>query len=117
MKSLQSLLAEQQALDDEIARQKKHAASEALAQIHTMIAEFGFTAQQVFPWRPAAKKVTAKYQHPQTGATWTGRGKPPAWIVGKDRDQFLVEKPVIEAPPQGPFLAEMAAAAARREQR
>ena len=113
MKNLKTLLAEQEALDAEIARQKKHAAAEALAQIHGLIAEFGFTAQQVFPWRPATKKVTAKYQNPQTGATWTGRGKPPAWIAGKDREQFLVEKPVIEAPQRGPFLAEMAAAAAR----
>ncbi len=117
MKSLKSLLAEQEALDAEIARQKKRAAAEALAQIHGLIAEFGFTAQQVFPWRPAVKKVTAKYLNPKTGATWTGRGKPPAWIAGKDREQFLVEKPVIESAQRGPFLAEMAAAAARRTQR
>ncbi len=114
MKSLKSLLAEQEALDAEIARQKKRAAAEALAQIHSLIEEFGFTAQQVFPWRPAVKKVTAKYMNPQTGATWTGRGKPPAWIAGKDREQFLVEKPRVEEPQRGPFLAEMAAAAARR---
>lgn len=117
MKSLKTLLAEQEALDAEIARQKKHAASEALAQIHGLIAEFGFTAQQVFPWRPATKKVTAKYQNPQTGATWTGRGKPPAWIAGKDREQFLVEKTFMQEPQRGPFLAEMAAAAARHQSR
>lgn len=117
LKSLKSLLAEQEALDAEIARQKKRAAAEALAQIHSLIAEFGFTAQQVFPWRPAVKKVTAKYLNPQTGATWTGRGKPPAWIAGKDREKFLVEKPLTEASQQGPFLAEMAAAAARNHSR
>lgn len=117
MKSLKTLLAEQEALDAEIARQKKHAASEALEQIHGLIAEFGFTAQQVFPWRPAIKKVTAKYQNLQTGATWTGRGKPPAWIADKDRKQFLVEEPLKEEPQRGPFLAEMAAAAARRDGR
>lgn len=117
MKSLKALLAEQDALDAEIARQKKHAASEALAQIHGLIAEFGFTAQQVFPWRPVIKKVTAKYQNPQTGATWTGRGKPPAWIAGKDREQFLVEQTFMQEPQRGPFLAEMAAAAARHRSR
>lgn len=26
-----------------------------------------------------------KYRDPATGATWTGRGKPPRWIEGKDR--------------------------------
>lgn len=117
MKSLKSLLAEQEALDAEIARQKKLAAADALAQIHGLIAEFGFTAQQVFPWRPAVKKVTAKYLNPEIGATWSGRGKPPAWIKGQDRTQFLVEKSVVEPPQRGPFLAEMAAAAARRASR
>ena len=117
MKSLKTLLAEQEALNAEIARQKKHAASEALAQIHGLIAEFGFTAQQVFPWRPTVKEFAAKYRDPRTGATWTGRGKPPAWIAGKDREQFLVEKPSMEEPQRGPFLAEMAAAAARRGER
>lgn len=32
-----------------------------------------------------------KYRDPATGKTWTGRGKPPLWIVGvKDRDAFLI---------------------------
>ncbi|NRF71317.1 H-NS histone family protein [Aquincola sp. S2] len=33
----------------------------------------------------------AKYRDPATGKTWTGRGKPPAWIAGaKDRSAFLI---------------------------
>ncbi|MCV9917067.1 H-NS histone family protein, partial [Burkholderia pseudomallei] len=28
---------------------------------------------------------------PKSGATWSGRGKPPNWIVGKNRDRFLIE--------------------------
>src|SRR5690349_19514055 len=43
---------------------------------------------------PAPSKVTvgvAKYRDPASGKTWTGRGKPPLWIVGaKDRDAFLI---------------------------
>ncbi|KVP40122.1 H-NS histone family protein [Burkholderia ubonensis] len=42
----------------------------------------------------AAKKkaaVPAKYQDPATGATWTGRGRAPAWIAGEeDRSKFLI---------------------------
>ena len=34
----------------------------------------------------------AKYRDPKTGKTWTGRGKPPLWIVGvKDRTPFLID--------------------------
>jgi DNA-binding protein H-NS len=32
-----------------------------------------------------------KYQHPKTGATWTGHGRAPAWIANvKDRSKFLI---------------------------
>ena len=34
----------------------------------------------------------AKYMHPKTGATWSGRGRAPAWIANaKNRDRFLVD--------------------------
>jgi len=41
------------------------------------------------------KPVPPKYRHPETGATWTGRGKAPLWIVeaeknGQQRQQFLI---------------------------
>jgi DNA-binding protein H-NS len=40
--------------------------------------------------------VPPKYRHPETGATWTGRGKAPRWISeaeaqGKTRNTFLIE--------------------------
>jgi DNA-binding protein H-NS len=35
-------------------------------------------------------KVAPKYRNQATGETWTGRGKPPKWIQGQDRDQFLI---------------------------
>jgi DNA-binding protein H-NS len=32
-----------------------------------------------------------KFQHPKTGATWTGHGRAPAWIANvKDRSKFLI---------------------------
>lgn len=41
------------------------------------------------------KSVPPKYRHPATGATWTGRGKAPLWIVeaeknGQARLEFLI---------------------------
>lgn len=41
------------------------------------------------------KAVQIKYRHPETGETWTGRGKSPRWILaaeaeGRKRDDFLV---------------------------
>jgi DNA-binding protein H-NS len=43
------------------------------------------------------------YRDPASGKTWTGRGKPPAWIAGtNDRSSFLIGRPVTEAPPRKP---------------
>jgi len=51
----------------------------------------------------AARTVEPKYRHPDSGQTWTGRGKPPRWITdaqaqGKSRDSFLIGAPTaVEA--------------------
>jgi hypothetical protein len=34
----------------------------------------------------------ARYQDPKSGATWSGRGRAPAWLAGaKDRAKFLID--------------------------
>lgn len=40
--------------------------------------------------------VPAKYRHPDTGETWTGRGKAPRWITeaetaGRKREEYLIQ--------------------------
>jgi len=42
--------------------------------------------------------VPPKYRHPDTGETWTGRGKAPRWVTdaeaaGRKRDEFLINTP------------------------
>ena len=108
---LDALLAQRTQLDAAIAQARKEESHEALKKVHELVAEFGFTAQQVFPWKPAIKKVTPKYRDEKSGATWTGRGRAPAWIAGKNREDFLIES---RASQDGPFLAEMAAASLRQ---
>lgn len=107
-KTLKELLAERAQLESQIAAARKDEAKEALAKVLELVNEFGFTAQQVFPWKPVATKVASKYLDGKTGATWSGRGKPPAWIVGKNREDYLIERPQTQ---DGPYLAQMAAAA------
>lgn len=39
-----------------------------------------------------------KYQDPKSGATWSGRGRTPAWLSGvKDRNKFLIDGVVSSA--------------------
>lgn len=37
-------------------------------------------------------QVSAKYHNPNTGQTWSGRGKPPKWIANKERAQFEIQQ-------------------------
>lgn len=114
--NLKELLAAKAALDAEIATARKVESAAALRRVQGLVSEFGFTMQNVFPLvgSDTKKKGEAKYENPETGATWTGRGKPPAWIVGKNRDDFLIAQPEPETQ-RAPYLAEMAAAAGRNQ--
>lgn len=40
--------------------------------------------------RSKGEKVAPKYRNPETGDTWTGRGREPGWIKGKNRDEFAL---------------------------
>jgi DNA-binding protein H-NS len=35
--------------------------------------------------------VAAQFKNPETGETWTGRGRAPRWLVGKDREAYRIE--------------------------
>jgi DNA-binding protein H-NS len=36
------------------------------------------------------RPVAPKYRNNATGETWSGRGKPPKWMAGRDKNQFLI---------------------------
>lgn len=90
------LLEQREALEKAIAQARQNEIAAAVAKVRELVAEFGLTAQDVFPARgpkiagKVTAKVAAKYRDPATGQTWTGRGKAPKWIDGKDRSQFLI---------------------------
>ena len=95
--SLKELLQQREAIEKAIAEARQSEIASAVAKVRELVAEHGLTVQDVFPGRAgkaAAKsgtsKVAAKYRDPATGQTWTGRGKAPKWIDGKDRNQFLI---------------------------
>ena len=80
----------------------------ALAPVLAAIKAHGFTAQElgmtVVKVELVPKKsdkraaIEPKYQDPESGAVWAGRGKMPAWmsrkLVGsKAKEDFLINKP------------------------
>ena len=49
------------------------------------------------PRADAGKKAEPKYRDPKTGTTWSGRGRPAAWLkahmdAGKKKEDFLIKK-------------------------
>jgi DNA-binding protein H-NS len=71
--------------------------ADVIAMIREKIVEYGLSAQDLGfvaaarRGRPPKKApLPPRYQDPKTGATWSGRGKPPKWIAGKNRERFQI---------------------------
>jgi DNA-binding protein H-NS len=63
-----------------------------LADIREKVALYGFTEKDVFGRRRATGPVAAKYHNPETGETWSGRGRAPGWIKSaRSREKFLIK--------------------------
>ena len=95
MTTVAQLLAQKAALEAQIEAARKAENSEAIAKVKALIAEHGLTQQDVFGAsvkraRKASGSVPPKFKDPISGATWSGRGKAPKWIEGKDRSLLSV---------------------------
>ncbi|MDH5858379.1 H-NS histone family protein [Lampropedia aestuarii] len=97
MAQLDDLIQQREALDQQINAMRQQARTEALTQIQSLIQQFELTPSDIFSASKnskssasAGKKVAIKYLNKATGESWTGRGKPPRWIQGQDREAFKV---------------------------
>jgi DNA-binding protein H-NS len=94
--SYRELLAQREQLEAHI--QAAHAGErrQVIEEIREKMAEYDITLAELGSRAAkAARKdkgqpLPAKYRDPDSDATWSGRGKPPRWIDGKDRERFLV---------------------------
>lgn len=96
MSKLKDLIAQKEALEQQIAEVQQTELAEAISQVKAIVDEFDLTPDQVFPKGKAGAKGTekakapAKYKDPVSGKTWTGHGMQPKWLVGKDRSEFSI---------------------------
>ena len=87
------LLQQREELERQIREARSRELEDAIAQVKRLVADYDLTTNDVFPLTrraSAGKKVEPKYRNPETGETWTGRGKPPTWIRDVDREKFLI---------------------------
>ena len=80
----------------EVARRQEIAG--VVAQIHELARQYALVPEDLGFTSPGASRrrrttpVAAKYRDPQTGATWSGRGRAPRWLVGVDRAAFAIKQ-------------------------
>jgi DNA-binding protein H-NS len=111
MKTYSQIKAEIARLERQAESARKAEIAGVVGRIKEAIAAYGLTAGDLgfAKGRSGAKTVksasrpqkgattvgVAKYRDPASGKTWTGRGKPPNWILGvKNRDDLLISQPV-----------------------
>ncbi|MEX3953392.1 H-NS family nucleoid-associated regulatory protein [Paraburkholderia sp. EG287A] len=88
------LIAELQKLNRRIESARQDERQNVLREIREKMTEWDITSNELRRYRRGTyhvKPVVAKYRDPATGLEWSGRGREPAWISGKDRSLFLIE--------------------------
>lgn len=94
MATYKELLAQKAKLEEQLESARIKELETVIAQVRQIVKEHDLTAEDIGLTSKrggTAKKktVAAKYRDPKTGATWSGRGRAPAWM-GKNRDRFLI---------------------------
>jgi DNA-binding protein H-NS len=112
MSKYRELLAKQAELAAEIEAARVEEAADAAKTCRELIAlydlspqDVGFVKTQQVPPKKVGKAdktfvtktpraaATPLYRDPESGATWSGRGKAPKWLAEADnRDEFLIER-------------------------
>lgn len=98
MSTYQELLAQRDELNERIANEYARLRLDAILTAQGLRDAYELTEADIFspdkvpPAQRQLGKVPPKYRHPETGATWTGRGKEPTWIRGKDRAPYEIKE-------------------------
>lgn len=90
------LLAQKAKLEEQLAAAHAAELETVIAQTRQIVVEYGLTAEDLGLATKAKKQrkgfvVPPKYMDPKTGQSWSGRGRAPAWIAGKNFDRYLIK--------------------------
>jgi DNA-binding protein H-NS len=91
---ISQLLQKQVALDKALSEAREKETRLALIEIVQKMREYDVSLYELMGRKPGEQPsdLSPKYRDPDSGATWSGRGRAPQWIAGKDRERFLVGK-------------------------
>lgn len=95
-KTVLELAAERARLDAEIKAKQDAEKASVIAQIKNVVEAYAVPIDELvealggFKRKRKGSKAKQKFRDPRSGATWSGRGKEPAWIKGKNKNNFLI---------------------------
>lgn len=104
MTTYQSVRAQIAKLEKQAETLRRQELKNVIAQVREMVAQYGLSAADLglagarrgkAKAGKAARRASAgvaKYRDPKSGQTWTGHGRPPAWIA-EAKDQKKKETP------------------------
>mgnify|MGYP003337475311 CR=1 FL=1 len=94
MPTYRELLVQKQKLEAQLEEARLQELKQIIAKVKQAMVDYGLTAEDIGLSSKgkvkASRTVAPKFRDPKTGATWTGRGRAPAWIAGKNYDRFLI---------------------------
>lgn len=80
-------------LQTQAEKARKEELTSAIAQVKALMAQYGITMEDLQGITKKTRKsspVKAQYRDPVSGNEWSGRGRTPKWLEGKNRDDFAV---------------------------
>ncbi len=84
MASYQEILTQIEELKQQAQDARKQELAGAISEIKRLMAEFGITLEDLGD-KPGRGKprgaANAKYRDPESGKTWSGRGRRPGWLA------------------------------------
>lgn len=89
-RSIEEIDQQLEALQKERALAIKNETKQALTEVKQLVSKYGLTAAQVFGEAKIRSPAEAKYRDPNTGKTWTGRGRQPSWFDAANPAEFLI---------------------------
>lgn len=94
---IDNAIKERDALNAKIEENQRAQRQDVLAQIKQVIQTYKIPLAEVGEYlgikgTRKGSKAKPKYRNPADGKEWSGRGKEPLWIKGKDRTGFLITK-------------------------
>ncbi|NTZ83608.1 H-NS histone family protein [Burkholderia metallica] len=83
-------------LKEEVEAARELEVHQFIGEVVVLLARRGIGLDDLINYRRANaekrpnRKAMPKYYDPETGKTWSGRGREPHWIKGKDRSRFVI---------------------------